>query len=101
MDTSTFCNSTSTSAPVKLGLRLLCLPVFTGSILISLKLLLRCLWSVHKLQLHALIRSWRSVSVCKFRYMRARFQLRTHCQAFMNPAEIFSEVGKKIFAKKI
>src|SRR4029434_4644020 len=52
MDTSPFCNSTSTSAPVKLGL---CLPVIAfrfDMILISLKL--HCLWSVHKLQLHAL-----------------------------------------------
>ena len=45
------------------------------------------------LQQHALIRSWRGVSVCKFRCMRKRFQLRTHFQAFMNPAEIFSQVG--------
>src|SRR4029434_10431127 len=81
MDPSTSCNSTSTSAPVKLGLRLPVLAFRFDMILISLKLLLRCLWSVYTLQLHALIRSGRGVSVCKFRCMRTRVQFKNQCTA--------------------
>src|SRR4029434_1323708 len=33
--------------------------------------------------------------------LRISAQLRTHFQAFINPAEIFSEVGKKIFTKTL
>src|SRR4029434_108731 len=109
MDTSTFCNSTSTSAPVKIGLRLLAsaLPVFAfrfDMILISLKLLSHCLCILcilhTSLRLRALIRSWQGVYVCKFRSTRTRFQFKktlpgehspenfccvgTHFQAFMN-----------------
>src|SRR4029434_6604924 len=98
MDTSTSCNSTSTSAPVKLDLRLL----------------EQC--SLSALTLRALIRSWQGMYVCKSRCKRTRVQFknphsgehcrehfrceRTHFQAFMNQAEIFflrwsSEVCKK------
>src|SRR4029434_1051954 len=105
MDTSTFCNSTSTSAPVKLGLRLPVLVFRFDMILISLKLLSRCLWRVHNLMIHPLICSCRCVSVCKFMCMRTLFQFKktlpgehssehfccvgTHFQAFMNPVEVF------------
>src|SRR4029434_10961776 len=61
------------------------------------------------LRLCELIRSWRGVYVCKSRCTRTRFQfqkprpgehssehigcVRTHFQAFMNQAEIFSDFG--------
>src|SRR4029434_4938931 len=69
-------------------------------------LLSRCLWIVHtSLELHALIRSWQGVYVCKFRSTRTRFQFKKtlpgehspenfccvgpHFQACMNLADVF------------
>src|SRR4029434_1058583 len=56
-------------------------PVFAfrfDMILISLKLLLRCLWILHtSLQLNALIRSWRGVYICRFRCV----QFKNKCTA--------------------
>src|SRR4029434_776419 len=100
MDTSSSCNSTSTSAPVKLDLRLL----------------EQC--SLSALTLRALIRSWQGMYVCKSRCARTRFQFKKtlpgehspenfycvgpHFQACMNLADVFclrcfSEARKKHF----
>src|SRR4029434_6462832 len=125
MDTSTSCKSTSTSAPVKLGLCLLdqCSLCHFDMILISLKLL-SCRFGRFRLhtslRLRALIRSWQGVYVCKFRRTRTRFQFKKtlpgehspenfccvgpHFQACMNLADVFclrcfSEARKKHFRR--
>src|SRR4029434_4018378 len=115
MDTSTFCDSTSTSAPVKLGLHLLtCAPPafafrFDMTVdCVALELLSRGFgrFRLHtSLRLRALIRSWQGVYVCKFRSTRTRFQFKKtlpgehspenfccvgpHFQACMNLADVF------------
>src|SRR4029434_10092155 len=115
MDTSTFCDSTSTSAPLKLGLRLLtCTPpvyAFRFDMTVDCVAfeLLSCRFGRFRLhtslRLRALIRSCRGVYVCKFRGMRTRFQFNktlpvehssehfccvgTHFQAFMNLLDVF------------
>src|SRR4029434_4706057 len=84
MDTSTFCNSTSTSAPVKLGLRLLdrCSLCHDFESEVAFALPVECA---------------QVAIACPYKELAGRFcmqvQLRTHFQAVMNPAEIFSEVG--------
>src|SRR4029434_6716953 len=123
MDTSTSCNSTSTSAPVKLDLRLLDRCSLSALTPLAYELL-SCRFGRFRLhtllRLRALIRSWRGVYVCKSRCTRTRVQfknphsgehwgahfgcVRTHFQAFMNQAEIFflrwsSEVRKKYFRR--
>src|SRR4029434_634243 len=118
MDTSTSCNSTSTSAPVKLDLRLL-----DWCSLSTFELLSHGFgrFRLHtSLRLRALIRSWWGVYVCKFRSTRTCFQFKktlpvehssehfccvgTHFQAFMNLADVFfllcfSEARKKHFRR--
>src|SRR4029434_6646913 len=111
MDTFSFCHSTSTAAPMKLGLRLLtCAPLVFA---FRFDLTVDCVafaWilsilTAHVTMLRALIRSWRGVYVCESRCTRTRVQfknphswehwgeyfgcVRTHFQAFMNQAEIF------------
>ena len=107
MDTSTFCNSTSTSALVKLGLCLLDRCSLSALTWLAFELHLRGFgrFRLHtSLRLRALIRSWRGVYVCKSRCTRTRFQFKKphsgehswehfgcvwmHFQAFMNLAEI-------------
>src|SRR4029434_8258975 len=115
MDTSTFCDSTSTPAPVKLGLRLLtCAPPgfafrFDMTVDCVAYELLSCRFGRFRLhtslRLRALIRSWQGVYVCKSRCTRTRFQfkkphsgehsseplscVRKPFRAFINPAEVF------------
>src|SRR4029434_6854782 len=123
MDTSTSCNSTSTSAPVKLDLRLLDRCSLSALTPLAYELLL-CRFGRFRLhtslRLRALIRSWRGVYICNSRCTRTRFQFKktlpgklssehfccvgTHFQAFMNLAEVFflrcfSEVRKKHFRR--
>src|SRR4029434_8077169 len=106
MDTSTSCNSTSTSAPVKLDLRLLDRCSLSALTPLAYELL-SCRFGQFRLhtslRLRALIRSWRGVYVYKSRCTRTHFQFKkplpgehssehfccvgTHFQAFMNPAE--------------
>src|SRR4029434_6343382 len=74
MDTSTSCNSTSTSAPVKLDLRLL-----DWCSLSTFELLSHGFgrFRLHtSLRLRALIRSWWGVYVCKFRCTSTRVQFK-------------------------
>src|SRR4029434_10606782 len=124
MDTSTFCNSTSTSAPVKLGLRLLDRCSFSCfDMTVTFKVLSCgfCRFRLHtSLRLRALARSWQGVYVCKFRSTRTRFQFKKtlpgehspenfccvgpHFQACMNLADVFclrcfSEARKKHFRR--
>src|SRR4029434_8822583 len=112
---STPCNSTSTSVPVKLGLRLLAgaPPVFAfraDMILISLKLLSRFLWIrcaccpvvacpykelagrlSMQIQVYVNARSiYESAFLIRGReHSRTLWRLRTHFHTFMNPAGIF------------
>ena len=121
MDTSSSCNSTSTSALVKLDLRLLDRYSLSALTWLAYELLSRGLGRFRQhtsLWLRALIRSWQGVYVCKFRSTRTRFQFKktlpgehssehfccvgTHVQAFMNLVEVFflrcfSEARKKHF----
>src|SRR4029434_11136037 len=107
MDTFTSCNSTSTSAPVKLDLHLLVLAFRFD--MTRLRVAFVCgLGRIRQhtsLRLRALIMSWRGVYVCKFRSTRTGFQLKknlpvehssehfccvgTHFEAFMNLADVF------------
>src|SRR4029434_254991 len=123
MHTSTSCNSTSTSAPVKLDLRLLERCTLSALTCLAFELHSRGFDRVRlstSLRLCALIRSWRGVYVCKFRCTRTRIQfkkplpgehssehfccVRTHFQASMNSADMFFlrcffEVRKKHFRR--
>src|SRR4029434_7056158 len=79
MDTYSSCNSTSTSALVKLDLRLLdqcSLSALTG-LAFELPLCGYGRFRLHtSLLWRALIRSWRGVYVCKSRCTRTRFQFK-------------------------
>src|SRR4029434_6566040 len=123
MDISTSCNSTSTSAPVKLDLRLLDRRPLSALTWLAFDLLSHGFgrFRLHtSLRVRALIRSWAGVYLCKSRCTRARFQfkkphlgehslehfccVRTHFQAFMNLADMFflrwfSVVRKKHFRR--
>src|SRR4029434_9913010 len=123
MDTSTSCNSTSTSAPVKLDLRLLDRCSLSALTPLAYELL-SCRFGRFRLhtslRLRALIRSWQGVYVCKFRRTRTRFQFKKtlpgehspenfccvgpYFQACMNLADVFclrcfSEARKKHFRR--
>src|SRR4029434_11113111 len=123
MDTSTSCDSTSTSAPVKLDLHLLDRCPLSALTWLAFGLLSRGFgrFRLHtSLRLRALIRSWQGVYLCKSRCTRTRVQfknphsgehcrehfgcVRTHFQPFMNQAESFflrwsSEIRKKTFRR--
>src|SRR4029434_8284281 len=119
MDTSTSCNSTSTSAPVKLDLRLLDRCSLSALTPLAYELL-SCRFGRFRLhtllRLCALIRSWQGVYLCKSRCTRTRVQfknphsgehcrehficVRTHFQAFMNLAEIFPYIGLLKFGRR-
>src|SRR4029434_660696 len=125
MDTSTSCNSTSTSAPVKLDLHLLDRCPLSALTWLAFDLLSRGFgrFRLHtSLRLRALIRSWQGVYVCKFRSMRTRFQFKKtlpgehspehfccvgpHFQAFRNLADVFflrcfSEARQKHFRRNL
>src|SRR4029434_9265529 len=123
MDTSTSCNSTSTSAPVQLDLRLLDRRSHSPWTCLAYELL-SCRFGQFRLHtslwLRALIRSWQGVYVCKFRSTRTRFQFKKtlpgehspenfccvgpHFQACMNLSDVFclrcfSEARKKHFRR--
>src|SRR4029434_4024824 len=117
MDTSTSCNSTSTSAPVRLDLRLLDRCSLSALTLVD-SVDFDCTRYYGWVPLGAL--SWRGVYLCKSRCTRTRVQfknphsgehcrehfgcVRTHFQPFMNQAESFflrwsSEIRKKTFRR--
>ena len=79
MDTSTSCNSTSTSALVKLDLRLLDRCSLSALTWLAYELL-SCrfgrFWLHTSVRLRALIRSWQGVYVCKSRCTRTRVQFK-------------------------
>src|SRR4029434_1151564 len=80
MDTSTSCNSTSTSTPVKLDLRLLDQCSLSALTRLASELLSRgfgCFRLHTSLRLCALIRSWQAVYVCRCRCVERALYLKT------------------------
>src|SRR4029434_3611211 len=113
MDTSTSCNSTSTSAPVKLELRLLYRCSLSAFRFDMTRFRVAFVWirsipTAHVTTVTCPYNELSGVYVCTFRCTRTRFQfkkplpgehssehfycLRTHFQAFMNLVDIFSPI---------